>query len=160
MDQSFRSCENLGSITIPNSVEEIYHCFTNSNATSIRFEGKFDKLKKIVHSFKEFKSDSEIIIPNGVEVLSWCFRSSPFTKCNITKVTLPNSLIEITESFTGSQIDELVILTPTPPQVKYSSWDKLKDLFHYCTLIVPKGSLDAYKKAACFENFENIKELE
>lgn len=154
LNSSFERCYKLTSIKIPNSLKKLEGSFNKCRIESITFEGTFDNLKVIDDCFKYIITHNDISIPDGVEKIS-----SSFDFFEANRVILPRSIKLIRKSFRRFVINELIIHNPTPPNVEGCEMENDYSRTN-AVLYVPKGSLNAYKKANGFKNFKTIKELE
>ena len=179
---AFCACKGLTSITIPNSVTNIGKgIFLNcSGLTSIIVENgntKYDSrnncnaiierisntlivgcAKTVIPSsvtsigenaFFGCSDLTSIIIPNGVKSIG----SSAFRDCSsLTSVTLSNSVTSLAGSvFYGcSHLKSITCEATTPPNCSYSLYNGVsQNVFVY----VPVNSINAYKKANIWKNF-------
>ena len=126
-------CKNS---TIPNSVTSIGHS-AFSNCTGL----------------------TSITIPNSVTSIG----NFAFRYCaDLTSITIPNSVTSIGE-FAFDECKGLTAihcLSTTPPTTLFFSYSSAfdKDTYKKATLYVPQGSLEAYKAAAGWTEFQNIVE--
>ena len=75
----------------------------------------------------------------------------------LTSVTLPASICYLHDFvFTQSGLKTFRVETDTPPFAEAQSFQEF-DNIENCTLQVPLGSVEIYRKALCWEQFKNIK---
>ena len=89
------------------------------------------------------KSVKQLIIGNGVTTIG----SSAFSDCDsLTSVTIPNSVTTIGYyAFSGCKnVKQITSEAVTPPICSAGSFERVNR--NECKLIVPKNSIDAYKK--------------
>ncbi|MGM9846593.1 MAG: leucine-rich repeat domain-containing protein [Muribaculaceae bacterium] len=131
MYNAFYDCDNLKSIDIPNSV------------TGIGWQ-----------AFYGCKGLTSVVIPDNVTLIG----NFAFMDCsNLTNLTLGSSVSEIYEGCFENCINLSTIISnaATPPTIFYGRiFDGVnKD---ECVLIVPDGSVDAYRAAEEWSDFLNI----
>ena len=128
---AFYDCSGLTSVTIPNSV------------TSIE-EG----------AFYDCSGLTSVNIPNSVTSIGW----GAFYGCSgLTSVTIPNSVTSIGEQAFAecTQLTNIVCYAAVPPSCDASSFAN-----YNASLKVPYSSLEAYKAAAVWRDFNNISYIE
>jgi len=131
---SFLRCHGLKSVTISNSV------------TSIGY-GAFDYCSRL----------ASITIPNSVTSIG----GGAFNLCtSLTSVTIPNSVISIGDgTFSDcNNLIEIINYQEIPQTIKenvFFNVDKTK-----CTLFVPAGSIELYRSAEVWKDFENIQAIQ
>lgn len=179
---AFQNCIGLSSIELPDNITNIgnYAFAFCIGLTNITFP---KALKYLGESALQLCTGlTEINLPDGVDVIM----RAAFDYCtHITNVNLPAELTylqgyafnhcfnlksvcfstRITDLgdfiFTSSNnLSEIKILNPNPPRIRkynypFETVDKTK-----CKLIVPKGSIEAYKSATGWNEFINIIELD
>ena len=155
-DNAFREC-NIGTLTIPNTVETIEMSFYSANIGKIVFEAG-SQLRNIGGlCFNSLKTrDMEFNLPEGLTLLP----SHILQTCWQTWISLPSTLttIEGTPFNYSWNLRTLVMNNPTPIAVQ-------KDFFlgvdwKRCTLYVPEGSVERYASAENWKDFGQIKVLE
>ena len=130
-ESAFRGCSSLASITIPNSV------------TSIR-----------ERAFYDCSSLTSITIPNSVTSIGEC----AFWYCYaLTSITIPNSVTSIGYGafFGCSALTSITCLAPTPPTCENCCFE---DVPRTIPLYVPAESVEAYKAAAVWQEFNIVGE--
>ena len=131
---AFSACPELTSVTIPNSVTSIEEW-----------------------AFWECSGLTEITIPNSVTEI----RMGVFGCClGLTEITIPNSVTEIGD---GAFVDctglkKIYATNPIPPTCDNYPFKNVSKTD--CILYVPVGSLQAYKAADHWSDFENIVEMD
>ena len=155
----FANCKNLTTVTIPKTITTI-----GSNA------------------FSECKGLTSIIIPHGVVSIG----ARAFTHCtNLTSIKLHNSITSIGEYAFGKcsaltsivipsgvaeigncifsdchALTSITIYRVQPPLLKGESiLNKDAPNFSQCILYVPRGAVEAYKKADGWKDFGDIREM-
>jgi len=185
-EQAFWGCSGLTSITIPNSVTNIgrYAFYDCNNLTSITIGAGitnisgfhfgdysklvnisvdnanpeyssqdgvlFNKQKTTLIQYPQAKSDDKYIIPNSVTSIG----SSAFDGCSLTSITIPNSVTNIGGFGSCNRLTRIDSYIQVPPAANgrtFSGIDKTM-----CTLYVPAESVDAYKAAGGWKDFNNI----
>ena len=130
---AFHHCATLTSVTIPNTVETIG-----------------------VGSFVRCSLPS-IVIPNSVTTLG----EEAFADCSDLKdVTVGSGVTGFRGAFKGCNLNTFTILATTPPTIDDSSFEYASGLTPVIntTLIVPRGSIDAYTAAEVWKFFRTIME--
>ncbi len=168
---AFYECESLSSILIPASVTSIGdnpfgHC---SQLTEIEIDGinnnfasesgvLFSNDKSKILQYPAGKGGSSYVIPSGVTEIGYgAFSGSK----NLYRVEIPLSVNKINnEAFEGcTNLSVIYISNPEPIQLEEITH---KDVFSginqsQCILYVPAGSLESYRNARYWKDF-NIKE--
>ena len=127
-ESAFDDCSGLTSITIPNSVKTI---------------GK--------RAFFDCSGLTSITIPNSVTSIG---KSAFFGCSGLTSVTIGSGVTSIGSNAFGecSRLTNIYVKASTPAKIEWGVG--CED----ATLYVPKGSLEAYKAADGWKEFENIQE--
>ena len=177
-DWAFWGCESLTSITIPNNVKSIgeyafSHC---KSLTSITIPNSVTSIGE--NTFAYCESLTSVTIPNSVTSIG----GDAFQSCKrLTSITIPNSVTSIGKNafyecssltsvtigsgvtsigdyaFYSRGLTSIESLNSNPPLCEGSN------VFYFnkkeCVLLVPQGSLSAYKGADQWKDFTNIQEI-
>ena len=147
---AFELCFSLTSVTIPNSVTEIgYYAFSGCfSLTSVTIP---NSVTTIGHgAFYGCSSLTSVTIGNSVTEIGYY----AFSGCSsLTSVTIPNSVTTIGYyAFSGCKnVKQITSEAVTPPICSAGSFERVNR--NECKLIVPKNSVDAYKKADGWKEF-------
>ena len=161
-ENAYSEHEEIESIEMPDSVTYIGDdAFQGcSNLRTIKFSPNLDTID--TGAFSGCKSLTEIILPEGLTTIEGAvmFSSGSFAECeSLNKVTLPKSINWI-GGWTFEKCENLKSITiknPDPTTIKNNDDPIAEDsLYETCTLIVPNGSIEAYKKHEMFRKFKNI----
>lgn len=143
---AFSSCSSLTSITIPDGVTNIDNAAFQSctGLTSITIPNSVTSIDGYV--FSGCRSLTNITIPDSVTSID----RYAFSGCsNLTSVTIGNGVTSVGDrafisSSTNTELGgTYVILATTPPTIQSTTFQVAK----INKIIVPKGTLDAYKSA-------------
>ncbi len=127
---AFLDCQNVTSITIPNSVTSIGHS-----------------------AFFDCISITSLTIPEGVPSIE----ENTFTNCrSITSFTIPKSVTSIgNDAFSDCvSLTSITSLNPEPPTCDTYTWERFDT--SACKLYVPANSYNAYKAADGWKDFRYI----
>ena len=149
---TFNGCTGLTSVTIPNGLTYIDEmAFSGcTGLTSVDIPNSVTIID--LGAFSGCTGLTSIIIPNSVTELG----NSIFEGCTgLTTITIGNSVAMIYgDAFRDcSSLNEIHCKATTPPTCWYSFGN---DHYSRIKLYVPKGTLDAYKKADFWKNFQTI----
>ena len=147
---AFYDCHALTSVTIPNSVTTIessvfYDCRA---LTSVTIPNSVTKIGSFV--FSSCRALTSITIPNSVTTIG----SNAFSSCHaLTSVTIPNSVTTIgSNAFSVCKnVKQITSEAAMPPRCFGNVFEEINT--KECKLIVPKNSVDAYKKADGWKEF-------
>ncbi len=153
---AFNSCTHLDSIIVPNSVQYIGRmafCYNYSGSIKkIRLPEGIDTIR--FQTFFGCTGLEEVNIPSTVVYID----SAAFHECwELTTLTLPAGLTHIGEAafFQCRNIDTLISLAPVPPVAFANTF---KQMNRNLVLIVPCGSVAAYRNAPYWNYFVNIQD--
>ena len=149
---AFRSCSDLTSVTIPNSVTYIgFAAFAQCSAlTSVIIPNSVTTIVEL--AFGECSALTSVTIPNSITSID----AFVFWQSGLTSVTIPNSVTTIDLSAFASckNLTDVYCLAENVPQTSSSafSWTPIDQ----ATLHVPEQSIDAYKAVFPWSGFKNI----
>ena len=130
------------------------------NLRTIKFSANLETID--TGAFSGCNSLTEIILPEGLTTIEGAvmFSSGSFAECeSLNKVTLPKSINWIGGwAFEKCEnLKSITIKNPDPSTIKNNDDPIAEDsLYETCTLIVPNGSIEAYKNNEMFRKFKNI----
>ena len=147
---AFSYCSSLTSLTIPNSVTDIgSSAFSGcSSLTSVTIGSSVTTIGS--GAFFSCSSLTSVTIGNSVTEIGYY----AFSGCSsLTSVTIPNSVTTIGYyAFSGCKnVKQITVEAVTPPECSINTFDGVNT--KECKLIVPKNSIDAYKKADGWKEF-------
>jgi hypothetical protein len=131
--QAFSSCSGLATVSIAGSVTGIGN-----------------------YAFSHCHKLTSVTIPSGVISIGW----SAFSECSaLTTVSIPSSVIYIDEwaFYNGGRLTSITNLRPEPQTINANVFEGVDT--NACTLYVPQASVAAYRAAAGWKAFGNIKPL-
>ncbi len=154
---AFDGCTGLTSVTIPNSVTSIVSfAFSGcTGLTSVTISNSVTSIRS--YAFYGCTGLTSVTIPNSVTSIG----IYAFYGCTgLTSVTIPNSMTSIGNSaFEGcSGLTSIYSLATVPPSAGNDTF--YSQLYSDATLYVPQGSLTAYQTADIWKNFSNIEEFD
>jgi cell surface protein len=149
-ESAFKACSSLTLITIPNSVTTIGGRAFDScrSLTSITISNSVTTIGG--GAFYKCRSLTSITIPKNVTTIG----IHAFYDCrSLTSITIPNSVTTIGYyAFSGCKnVKQITVEAVTPPECSTNTFDGVNT--KECKLIVPKNSVDAYKKADGWKEF-------
>ena len=161
--EAFNSCYNLVFISIPSSVTTLYSrsfAYCNNIASIIVESGnaKYDSRKNcnavIETSSKTLiKGCKNTVIPYGVKIID----EYAYQGCSgMSEITIPGSVTTIGDYSFKCSLQTVKVENPTPIAISNSVFDNVNNI----DLIVPVGSISAYKAADNWKDFKTIKDTE
>ncbi|MEE0927332.1 MAG: leucine-rich repeat domain-containing protein, partial [Bacteroidales bacterium] len=146
--EAFLACSSLTSVTIPNSVTSIgYSAFENcSSLSSVTIGNSVTSIGEF--AFFDCSSLTSVDIPNSVINIE----KGAFGSCSsLTSITIPESVTSIARgAFYGcSFLQNVTCLATTPPTLADNTVFPNPNI---ATLTVPCGSLEAYSAPTSFWN--------
>ena len=150
-DYAFDGCSSLKSIEIPNSVKTIGRCafFNCSGLTSVTIGNSVTSIG--LKAFVYCRDLTSVTIPNSVTSIE----GKAFLGCDgLISVTIGSGVTSIEDdAFYGCDgLTHIYVKASTPAKIERSLGCE------NATIYVPKGSLEAYKAADGWKEFENIQE--
>ena len=152
MDYAFYGCSGLTSVTIGNSVKSIVHSAFNGckSLTSITIPNSVTNIGE--YAFQDCIGLISITIPNSVTSIGeWAFLRCYY----LNSITIGKSVTTIKRGAFDNcyRLTSIHCKSINPPEMASYGLD-----YHSSTLYVPKGSLNVYKEAEVWRNFNNIVE--
>ena len=149
---AFFGCTGLTSVTIPNGVTIIdYEAFRG--CTGLESVSISESVREIgVGAFFACTGLTSIIIPDGVQYIGM----GAFTNCiNLVSVTIPESVKVIGGGafYNCSRLDSVTVKHVTPINIFDDTFFGVQTT---CTLKVPYASVDLYKNADVWKNFNVV----
>ena len=169
---AFHNCSALTSLTLPNSVTSIgFFAFSNCTKLSkpiynttifarlpINYNSSYtieDGIKEIASAaFRNCTQLPSVTISNSVTKID----ESAFAYCtSLSSITIPNGIKTIDEhAFEGCSSLKSIYVGSEPAQITATSFNNVNKTT--CVLYVPNGSLNSYKSASYWKEFQTIKE--
>ena len=167
-EQAFIDREKITEVNIPSSIKSIGNLAFNGciSLTSFNVNSKnanfcsengilFNKAKTTLLQYPSAKADTDYSIPDGVtKIEDWAFYD-----CNkLTVMTIPSSVATIGEYALNfcTGLTKLFVHATTPPTVGTNAFINVNLAI---PVYVPAASLDAYKAAAGWKDFNNLQAL-
>ena len=167
-EQAFIDREKITQVNIPSTIESIGNLAFNGciSLTSFNVNSKnanfcsengilFNKAKTTLLQYPSAKADTDYSIPDGVtKIEDWAFYD-----CNkLTVMTIPSSVATIGEYALNFCTDLTVLFVHaiTPPTVGTNAFINVNLAI---PVYVPAASLDTYKAAAAWKDFNNLQAL-
>ena len=157
-ESAFKDCTSLTSITIPNSVTSIGEgAFEGcTNLMSLNLPDKLEEIK--VGTFANCDSLKSIVIPHSVKKIGenkYSYQGA-FQGCkNLTSVTIGAGMNTIGKNtfISCPNLDTVYCYASVPPTAE-SAFDY--DRLVWMTLYVPKNSIEDYKQATEWKEFDEV----
>lgn len=152
---AFFECSNLTSVTIPNSVTQIGNmAFSDCRSlTSVTIPNSVIQIGR--WAFDGCRSLTSVTIPNSVTQIEY----GTFSGCSsLTSVIIPNSVTKIGgQAFSDCRsLRKIIDLNPKPLALgNFEFYNVPADAVIY----IPKGSLEAYRKAYGWTQFTDFCEM-
>ena len=152
-ESAFEGCSGLTELTLPNSVTRIgnsafYGC---SGLTELTLPNSVTSIGN--SAFRGCRGLTELTLPNSITSIG----DYAFYSCRgLTELVLPNSVTSIGKyAFKGCiGLEKITSLAEIPPMCGRKVFDGVNKT--NCELIVPEGSVAAYKQAEVWNEFSNI----
>ncbi len=152
-ESAFDGCSGLTKLTLPNSITSIGNCvfYGCRGLTELTLPNSVTSIGW--SAFQGCSGLTELILPNSVTSIGL----SAFRGCSgLTELTLPDSVASIGDcAFSDcSGLSKITSLAEIPPVCGSGVFDGVNKT--NCELIVPEGSVAAYKQAEVWNEFSNI----
>lgn len=175
---AFSNCKTLKTVSIPETVTKFGEgAFVNCTAlTSVNIPNAVTEIPSAL--FGQCKSVTKFVLPDGVKTIGTlafanCSKASTITlneglteisdraflRCSgLRELTIPSTVTTIGPAafLTASKLTKLHVKSTTPPVVADSLMET--SYIKKSTLYVPKGSAEAYKADASWNQFKSITE--
>ena len=156
--EAFCQCSSLTSVNIPDGVTVIKeYCFSScSSLKSIVIPNSVTKIEDI--AFRDCSSLESVTMSDNVT----SFGMDAFDNCNaLSTIRIPASVTNIGQTaFSSSSLVMIKSEIQDPSQVQINSWAFMTVNKQTCRLVVPTGTVEAYKAAPVWKDFMNISDHE
>ena len=153
---AFERCTNLLSVTIPNTVTNIYSFAFNNCTNLTRLNSMSDGLFNFPSSvttiencvFQGCSSLTTINIPNSITEI----KSSAFNNCTgLTNINIPSGVTSIGQDafYNCRSLSNITVNAVTPPSLGRNALSYTND----CPIYVPAESVEAYKAASGWSTY-------
>jgi len=152
-DHTFEWCNSIKSITLHDNITSIGFCSFQllDSVTNINIPESVTSLG--VKSFLGCSGVTDLVIPNAVKVIN----EGAFQDCiGLKHVTIGTGVSKIDKDvfYNCPALEFVYLKSSTPPELSYLGFPD--DVRANATLIVPKGSLDAYRISYAWRDFNDI----
>ena len=159
IEAAFTACENLTSISLPETLVELDGTFEDCTAlTEITLP---ESLRTIGWFTFANTGITELVINEGIKTLDMqslgMMNGDYNADYTLKKVTLPSTLKEINAMAFNNRrgLTDVIVRATVPPTA-----GDFAEYVYAATLTVPEGTLAAYKAADSWKNFSKIKETD
>ena len=153
---AFYCCHNLTNVNLPENLTTIdtyafYECNNLSNVVippSVTWLG--------IYAFCGCRSITEITVPHNVSLINY----GAFYSCSsLTTITIGSGVTSMDNNvfYDCPALTKVYCLATTPPLIYSQTFTD--DHYSNVQLMVPKGTLSAYRNADYWKNFTNISEM-
>ena len=153
-DYAFEGCSSMTELTLPNSVRSI-GIYAFKGCSGLTEQTLPNSVRSIGESaFDGCSGMTELTLPNSITSIG----VGVFQGCSgMTELTLPNSITSIGDGAFAycSGLAKIASLAGIPPMCGRKVFDGVNKT--NCELIVPEGSVAAYKQAYGWNGFSNIR---
>ena len=155
---AFYYCSGLTNITLPMGLRTLgnYAFYNCVNLGNVQIPPTVTTLGTYVFSYCESENFTEIVIPHSVTTMNY----GVFYGCaHLTKVTIGSGVRYMGDRFFYDcpALAQVISLATAPPSIQSETF--LTEHYSNVQLLVPKGSLSAYKSANYWKNFASIAEM-
>ena len=150
----FAYCTSLHRITIPNSVTAVNTVF--AGCTSLDSVVLPPNITLLAATFANCHSLQYVTLPDSLQII----RRLTFLDCqNLRSITIPEKVTEVnTQAFKDCPaLDTIRVLAVEPPTATSESFTGMDK--SSCILLVPASSIDLYREAECWKDF-NVQPLD
>ena len=152
---SFYQCSRLSKVIIPSSIKSINQsAFAESGIENLVFPNSITYINS--YAFKDCNNLKVLELPSSLTTLY----SNAINSCpNLTEVTLPSSLKTIGQLVIWNcpALKKITCLRSTPLSLSNDPFGF--SIYDQATLYVPKGSVNLYREANYWNQFDRIREI-
>ena len=175
-ESAFGSCKNLTSVTLPEGIDKLFRVF--SGCTSLRRITIPESVVSANALFDNCTNLDSVVLPPNITLLGSTFancislqnvtlpdslqiiRRLTFLNCqSLQSITIPEKVTEVnTQAFKDClALDTIRVLAAEPPTATSESFTGMDK--SSCILLVPASSIDLYREAECWKDF-NVQPLD